>query len=69
LGLQLLLEAGLDSLGAAELRKGLGDTFGLDLPATISFDYPSISAMAQHIATLLAAPITVSTLKRKKVAT
>ena len=45
---------GLDSLSAVELASSLGRSLGLDLPGTLVFDYPSVSAMAQHIHSLLA---------------
>ncbi|KAL4457257.1 hypothetical protein ABPG75_012122 [Micractinium tetrahymenae] len=42
--------AGMDSLGALELRKELGSVFGIDLPATFLFDYPTIEAVAEELA-------------------
>ena len=45
-----LMEAGLDSLGAVELRTTLSNSFSLDLPATITFDYPSTAALAGYVA-------------------
>lgn len=44
-----LMAAGLDSLGAGELRKALMDRTGLDLPTTVVFDYPTISALSDFI--------------------
>ena len=52
---QPLMEAGLDSLGAVELRNALGAAFGLDLPPTVTLDYPSIAALADYIASVAAA--------------
>ena len=43
------MEAGLDSLGAVELRSALGARFGVDMPATLTFDHPSITALAAFV--------------------
>ena len=43
------MEAGLDSLGAVELRNTLASNFALDLPATLTFDYPTIASLASFI--------------------
>lgn len=45
-----LMEAGLDSIGAVELRNAVGARFGVELPATASFDYPTAHALAAHVA-------------------
>lgn len=41
-----LMAAGLDSLGALDLRKQLSSAFAMDLPPTLIFDYPSIGELA-----------------------
>jgi len=52
--LQPLMEAGLDSLGAVELRNALTTKFGIELPATVTLDFPTINALAEHMATIAA---------------
>ena len=46
---QPLMEAGLDSIGAVELRNAIISKFGVDLPATVTFDYPTASSLAAFI--------------------
>ncbi len=46
-------QAGLDSLGAVDLRNALSARFATDaLPATLAFDYPTTAALAGLIASL-----------------
>lgn len=45
-----LMAIGLDSLGSVELQNSLEKRFGIQLPGTLVFDYPSISAMGSYIA-------------------
>jgi acyl carrier protein len=47
---QPLMEAGLDSIGSVELRNAVSAKFGVELPATVTFDHPSAGALAQFVA-------------------
>lgn len=48
-------QAGLDSLGAVELRNVLTVRFGVELAATAVFDYPTVMALSRFISRQLAA--------------
>ncbi len=50
-----LMAAGLDSLGAAELRNVLQDQLQLQLPATLAFDYPTPASIISYLQQQLAA--------------
>ena len=48
-----LMAAGLDSLGAMELRSSLEQSLGVDLPGMLIFDYPSVHAIIEYAESLL----------------
>lgn len=44
-----LRELGLDSAGAVELTRALGDELGRRFPATLFFEFPTVQEAAEHI--------------------
>ena len=52
---EALMAAGLDSLGAVELKNSLEARLGVQLPGTLVFDYPSAAAIAGFVETVLPA--------------
>lgn len=49
-----LMDSGLDSLGAVELRSSLESKLAVQLPATLVFDYPTLSAMVGFLDSTIA---------------
>lgn len=50
----IVAQAGLDSLGAIELRNAVRACFGVEVPATLALDYPTTDALAAYLGDLLA---------------
>lgn len=48
-------DLGLSSVRAVELAAELEDHLGRELPATLVYDYPTVSAVARYVAELAAA--------------
>ena len=48
-----LMEMGLDSLAATELVRELSEEFGARLSPTLLFDFPTITAISKHLASLV----------------
>jgi 6-methylsalicylic acid synthase len=49
-----LVEQGMDSVMSAVIRRRLAKRFGQDLPATLLWQQPTLSALSEHISTILA---------------
>jgi acyl transferase domain-containing protein/acyl carrier protein len=50
---QGFFELGMDSLTSVELRNFLQTALGSQIPLTLTFDYPTIERLAQHLLTLV----------------
>lgn len=48
-----LTDANVDSLGAVELRSALASAFGIDVPPTVVYDYPTVAALAAWVCGLV----------------
>jgi len=53
---QPLMEAGLDSIGAVELRNAVSEKYGTELQATVMFDHPTIQSLAHYLVGLIGPP-------------
>jgi acyl carrier protein len=62
-----LQQLGLDSLMAVQLRNAIADAADLQLPASLLFDYPSLTELARHLLERLQlAPKPVEELSRSR---
>ena len=50
----LFTALGMDSVQATDLSAIVADAYGLSLPPTLAFDYPTLDQLANHIAATLA---------------
>ena len=47
------IQLGMNSLTSVLLQRSLSQTFGETLPSSLVFDYPTVEAVADYLATLL----------------
>ena len=59
--LHLVLTCAFLIAGAVEIRNKLTSTYGIELPPTIIFDYPSVLALARFILSIIIATIPLTT--------
>ena len=46
-------QSGMDSLMSVTLQRALSESLGEALPASVVFDYPTVEALADYLATIL----------------
>src|ERR1700727_3918076 len=46
-------QSGMDSLMSVTLQRALSDSLGETLPASVVFDYPTVEALSDYLATLI----------------
>ena len=46
-------QSGMDSLMSVTLQRALSDSLGESLPASVVFDYPTVEALSDYLATIL----------------
>jgi phthiocerol/phenolphthiocerol synthesis type-I polyketide synthase B len=46
-------QSGMDSLMSVTLQRALSDSLGEKLPASVVFDYPTVEALSDYLATIL----------------
>ena len=62
-----LMDAGLDSLTSVDARADVSERFGVRLPATALFDYPTAATLARHVASILAPEASVHQSRRASI--
>jgi acyl carrier protein len=53
-------ELGMDSFASIELRGRLEYLIGTTLPQMLTFDYPTVAAVVDHLASILPSPAAVA---------